>query len=402
MSNVLADLLKIVPKSELHCHLDGSMRITTLIELAREQGVSLPSYDVEGLNECVFKDHYASLSEYLCGFGYTCAVLGDFEAMERVAFEMAADAIQDGVRYMEVRFSPQRLVTSGDECVTAFKAVNAGLKQAAVTFNQTPAVLKGLDIPFEYGIICCAMRNFGHGMGRYFDSLQDILSGSDKRDIINIASVEAVRAALIARNQHDIPVVGFDLAGEEAGYPAGHHYKAYEEAHRNFMRKTVHAGEAYGPESIYEAITKCHAERIGHGTFIFEPDLIKNPLIIDKEGYVEAIANYVATMRITIEVCPTSNLQTIPELKGNMENHPVRKMLDYGMSVAICTDNTLVSHTSLSHELMLTSQACNLNTAQLKRLVLASFKGAFYYGSYAKKRAFVKRAADKIDEIFNS
>ncbi|MDD2600848.1 MAG: adenosine deaminase family protein [Kiritimatiellae bacterium] len=400
--NTIAELLRVVPKSELHSHLDGSMRLATLIELAGEQGVQLPSSEVEGLTREVFKSHYDNLSEYLLGFAYTCAVLEDFEAMERVAYEMAADAIQDGVRYLEVRFSPQRLVATSEDCVAAFKAVNAGLQKAASEFNLCAPVRSNADIPFEYGIICCAMRNFGPGMGRYFDDLLNLLSNTSKRDVIRIASMDAVRAALVARDRFGIPVVAFDLAGEEAGYRAGHHYAAYEEAHHNFMRKTVHAGEAYGPESIYEALTKCHAERIGHGTFMFATERIQSPEIIDKEAYVDAIANYVATRRITVEVCPTSNLQTIPELEGEMSLHPVRKMLEYGISVAICTDNTLISHTSLTRELLLTAEACQLNKTQLKRLVLAAFKGAFYPGSYTNKRKFIKRAADKIDEIFNS
>lgn len=400
--NTIAELLRIVPKSELHSHLDGSMRLTTLIELAVAQGVQLPSFEVEWLTREVFKPHYSNLSEYLLGFAYTCAVLEDFEAMERVAYEMAFDAIQDGVRYLEVRFSPQRLVATSEDCVTAFKAVNAGLEKAAAQFNRSTPVQTGADIPFEYGIICCAMRNFGPGMGRYFDALLNLLSNTSKRDVIRIASMDAVRAALVARDKFGVPVVAFDLAGEEAGYRAGHHYAAYEEAHHNFMRKTVHAGEAYGPESIYEALTKCHAERIGHGTFMFATERIQSPEIIDKEAYVAAIANYVATRRITVEVCPTSNLQTIPELQGEMAFHPVRKMIECGISVAICTDNTLISHTTLTRELLLTAEACQLTRAQLKRLVLAAFKGAFYPGSYTNKRKFIKRAADKIDEIFNS
>jgi len=400
--SISAELIKKIPKSDLHSHLDGSMRVATLIELARSQGVELPSYEIEGLNQSVFKPVYKNLSEYLLGFHYTCAVLGNFESIERAAFEMAEDAINDGVRYLEVRFSPQLLVKSGDECVTAFRSVHLGLERAAGKLRQTSDVRSGYDIPFEYGIICCAMRNFGHGMSIYFDTLMNVLSGSNKRDIVKIASFEAIRSALTARDQFGVPVVAFDLAGEEAGYPAGHHADSYEEAHRHFMRKTVHAGEAYGPESIYEAITTCHAERIGHGTFMFEPESIQDPAIADKTAYVDAIANYIASMRITIEVCPTSNLQTIPDLKGGMHNHPVRKMLDYGMSVAICTDNTLVSHTCLSHELDLTAQVCKLDKPEFKRLVLAGFKGAFYPGSYANKRLFIKRAADKLDEIFNS
>lgn len=397
-----SELIASLPKSDLHCHLDGSMRVATLIDLAKEQGVQLPSYDVDALNELVFKKEYGSLSEYLCGFGYTCAVLRSFDAIERAAFEMVEDVLNDGLRYLEVRFAPQLLVDSGVDCVQTFISVNKGITRAAGEFNRSDAVKNGEDIPFEYGIICCAMRNFCKGMGGYFDTLLDVLSGSAKKDVIITASNQAVRSALRARDVHGVPVVAFDLAGEEAGYPAGHHFSAYDEAHRNFMRKTVHAGEAYGPESIYEAITLCNAERIGHGTFIFSPEQVKDPEIQDKVAYADAIADYVATRRITLEVCPTSNLQTIPELEGDISLHPVKKMIDYGLSVAICTDNMLVSHTTLSRELSLVVDACGLDEVALKRLVLAGFKGSFYYGSYADKRKFVKRAADKIDAVFNS
>jgi len=189
------------------------------------------------------------------------------------------------------------------------------------------------------------------------------------------------------------------LAGEEAGYPAGHHYAAYEEAHRHFMRKTVHAGEAYGPESIYEAIARCHAERIGHGTFLFSPERIQDATIVDKAAFVDQLADYIATIRVTIEVCPTSNLQTIPELAGDMRNHPVKKMLKYGMAVAVGTDNTLVSHTTINRELDLVAEACDLDVPAFKRIVLAGFKGAFYPGHYAEKRAFVRRAAERFETL---
>ncbi len=373
------------------------MRAATLIELAREQGVVLPSYEVSGLTEQVFKPAYKNLPEYLLGFDYTCAVLRQFDAMERVACEMAEDAISQGVRYLEVRFAPQRLVDSGEACVRAFKAVGDGLTRAARQHTLSAAVRLNGDIPFEWAVICCAMRNFGRGMGTYYDRLLDVLPGMDHKAVVSVASLEAVRAAVVARERHGVPVMGFDLAGEEAGYRAGHHTAAYEEAHRHFIRKTVHAGEAYGPESIYEAITRCHAERIGHGTFLFAPERIQDPAIADKVAFTDALADYIATMRVTIEVCPTSNLQTIPELAGDMRNHPVKKMLEYGMAVAVATDNTLVSHTDINRELALVSDACELDMAAFKRLVLAGFKGAFYPGRYAEKRAFVRRAAERFE-----
>jgi len=396
---VSRELIRAVPKSDLHAHLDGSLRVATLIELAREQGVVLPSYEVAGLQECVFKPAYANLAEYLLGFDYTCAVLRTFEAMERVAFEMAEDAVAQGVRYLEVRFAPQRLVSSGEGCVRAFQAVGAGLARAAKQHNAGAAVQRGDDIPFESAIICCAMRNFSAGMSAYYDRLLDVLPGMRHRDVVSIASLEAVRSAVTAREKHGVPVTGFDLAGEESGYPAGHHYAAYEEAHRHFIRKTVHAGEAYGPESIYEAIARCHAERIGHGTFLFSPEKILDPAIADKGAFVDQLADYIATIRVTIEVCPTSNLQTIPELRGDIRNHPVKKMLEYGIAVAVATDNTLVSHTTINRELGLVADACDLDLPAFKRIVLAGFKGAFFPGRYAEKRAFVRRAAERFERL---
>ena len=396
------ELIQAVPKSDLHAHLDGSLRVSTLIELAREQGVVLPSYEVAGLEELVFKPAYANLAEYLLGFQYTCAVLQTFEAMERVACEMAEDAIAQGVRYMEVRFAPQRLVSSGEGCVQALQAVGRGLERAAKRQHALESVRRNDDIPFEWAIICCAMRNFGRGMGAYYDRLLDVLPGMRHKEAVSIASLEAVHAAVSAREKYGVPVMGFDLAGEEAGYPAGHHYAAYEEAHRHFIRKTVHAGEAYGPESIYEAIARCHAERIGHGTFLFSPERILDPLILDKAAFVDHLADYMATMRVTIEVCPTSNLQTIPELRGDMSVHPVRKMLEYGMAVAVGTDNTLVSHTTINRELALVADACALDVPAFKRVVLAGFKGAFYPGRYADKRAFVRRAAERFERLVES
>ena len=396
---IARELIQAVPKSDLHAHLDGSMRVPTLIELARCQGVELPSYEVAGLNELVFKPVYKSLPEYLLGFRYTCAVLLTFESMERVACEMAEDALAQGVRYLEVRFAPQLLVATGEACVSALKAVGDGLARAARRHNGAAGVRQGEDIPFEWAIICCAMRNFGRGMSAYYDRLLDVLPGMAHKDVVSVASLEAVRAAVVARERHGVPVMGFDLAGEEAGYRAAHHYAAYEEAHRHFIRKTVHAGEAYGPESIYEAIARCHAERIGHGTFLFAPERIQDPEIVDKAAFTDALAEYIATMRVTIEVCPTSNLQTIPELAGDIRNHPVKRMLGYGMSVAVATDNTLVSHTNINRELGLVADACDLNVAEFKRLVVASFKGAFYPGKYADKRAFVRRAAERFEKV---
>jgi adenosine deaminase len=395
---VSAEFLRAIPKSELHVHLDGSLRLSTLIDLARRQGVSLPSYEEQGLCDLVFKEQYANLSEYLAGFAYTCAVLRDRESLERVACELAEDVLAENVRYLEVRFAPQLHVTRSDEMIEVLAAVTRGLERAAQAFNASSEVVAGRDLRFRFGLVVCAMRNFGPGMSRYYDRLTEVLPAMPHKELVALASLEAARVAVEARERHGIPIVGFDLAGEEAGYRAGHHAAAFQEAHHHFICKTVHAGEAYGPESIYEAITRCHAERIGHGTWLFAADRITDATIKDRIRYVERLAEYIASRRIGVEVCPTSNLQTMPEL-GGIAEHPVRRMLAHRLAVVIGTDNRLVSHTTLSRELALVTEAFQLDLRTVRNLVLAGFKAAFFPGSYAEKRLYVAQAANQFERL---
>ena len=390
--------IRAVPKSDLHVHLDGSLRLETLIELAREQRVKLPSDTVDGLRKLVFKDQYASLAEYLTGFGCTCSVLQNVEALERVACELAEDSLAEGIRYLEVRFAPQLHVTRSAEMAGVLAAVARGLERAAKRFNASPEIAVGHELPFRFGLIVCALRNFGPGMSAYYDRLAEALPGMPHKELVALASLEAVRAAVTARDDHGVPVVGFDLAGEEAGYRAGHHAAAFQEAHRHFIRKTVHAGEAYGPESIYEAITLCHADRIGHGTWLFATDRITDLTIKDSARYVASLAEYIAARRIAVEVCPTSNLQTMPEIK-NLAAHPLRQMLAHRLAVTIGTDNRLVSHTTLSRELSLVADAYALDMHAFRNLVLAGFKAAFFHGTYAEKRAYVSQATARFDYL---
>ncbi|MFZ4396668.1 MAG: adenosine deaminase family protein [Kiritimatiellia bacterium] len=395
---ISADFIRAIPKSELHVHLDGSLRLGTLIDLARHQGVALPSYEEQGLRDLVFKSQYANLAEYLAGFAYTCAVLRDAEALERVACELAEDVLAENVRYLEVRFAPQLHVARSDEMIGVLAAVTRGLERAARVFNASPAVAAGRDLRFRFGLIVCAMRNFGPGMSPYYDRLIDVLPAMPHKELVALASLEAARVAVDARDKHSIPVVGFDLAGEEAGFRAGHHAAAFQEAHHHFVSKTVHAGEAYGPESIYEAITRCHAERIGHGTWLFAEERILDPAIKDRGRYVERLAEYIACRRIGIEVCPTSNLQTMPEL-GSLANHPVRQMLAHRLAVSIGTDNRLVSHTTLSREMAIVTDTFMLDLRGVRNLVLAGFKSAFFPGSYAEKRIYVAQAVQQFERV---
>ncbi|MFA6002814.1 MAG: adenosine deaminase family protein [Elusimicrobiota bacterium] len=385
---ITSEFIRRIPKSDLHLHLDGSLRLRTLIELARQERVKLPSYSEAGMKELVYKDSYKNLLEYLHGFAYTCAVLRTPDNLERVAQELVEDNAAEGVRYMEVRFAPQLNVCGGLTVKEAVQAVAKGLAAGAKAHNSSRAVKRGDDLPFHCGIIVCAMRRFKPGMSPYFADLLRIMEHAHRDDVFAAASLEMARAA-VAMAREGLPVVGFDLAGEEAGYPPSDHWEAYQYAHDHFIRKTVHAGEAYGPESIWQAITQCHANRIGHGTFLFAHNMIKDPEIKDRRRYVDDLANYIASQRIGIEVCVTSNLQTIPSLK-RIEDHPVRKMIEYGLSISLCTDNRLVSNTSVSRELELVANHAKLTRHQLRNLVIAGFKGSFFPGSFNQKRDFVQ------------
>lgn len=393
-----SDFIRAIPKSDLHLHLDGSLRLKTLIELARELKLKLPSYTEAGLRRTVFKDSYKDLPDYLHGFMYTCGVLnGELENLTRVAQELVEDNAAEGVRYIEVRFAPQLHVTSEIGVREVVRAVNAGLAAGAKAHNASRAVKNGDDLPFHYGMVLCAMRRFKKGMSPYFADMLRLMEHSPKDEVYAAASLELARAG-VELHEEGVPVVAFDLAGEEAGYPPADHWAAYQYAHNHFLRKTVHAGEAYGPESIWQAVTQCHANRIGHGTFLFAHELITDPKVEDKRRYVDELANYLASQRIGIEVCVTSNLQTIPSIKS-IAHHPIRKMLDYGLSVSICTDNRLVSNTTVSRELELVVEHAKLSRAELRRLVIAGFKGSFFHGSFGEKRKFVSAVAQRYDAL---
>lgn len=385
--------IRAIPKSDLHVHLDGSLRLRTLIELATARNIELPSFSEDGLLEMVFKERYANLGEYLRGFALTCAVMRDAESIERIACELTEDNIAEGVRYIEIRFAPQLHVHDELEMPAILKAVDAGVRRGAAAHNQSAAVREGRDIPFAYGIIACAMRAIAPGMSPYFKRLFSLFPNAPHKELCTLASLEMARQAVAIRDAFGIPIVGFDLAGEEAGFPAAYHTDAYQYAHRHFMRKTVHAGEAYGPESIFQAITDCQANRIGHGTFLFAADCIQDENIKDPQAYVESLSDYIASQRITLEVCVTSNLQTNPAFE-TLADHPVWRMISEDLAVSICTDNRLVSRTSVSEELERVAHTFPLSQTQFKNLISAGFKGAFFAGGYSQKRRYVRQMLD--------
>jgi len=395
---ITPELLRDLPKSDLHMHLDGSLRLDTLIELSKSYNVELPAYTEEGLREKVFKKTYRDLPEYLQGFHYTTAVLQSESALERVAYELAEDNQAEGVRYIEVRFAPQLHIHSHMNAASVLRSVNRGLRRSRDKFNRRPEVVSGVEPPFEYGIIVCAMRMFDRGFSEYYDDLLRVHRHTPKRRVFAMASMELAQAAVRVRDELGIPIVGFDLAGQEEGYPAEDHREAYQYAHKNFMMKTVHAGEAYGPESIFQAITDLHADRLGHGFYLTDTSMITDPTIRDRDAYVDALVQYIADRRITVEVCLTSNMQTNPSI-GDLSNHTFRKMRDRRLSVTFCTDNRLMSNTTVTKELELAMRFSGQDPYLLKHTIIYGFKRSFFPGSYLNKRKYVRRIIDYYDAV---
>lgn len=390
-------IIRKIPKSDLHLHLDGSVRLETIIDISKQENLELPSYTVEGLHETVFKDQYADLEEYLKTFGYSGAIMQKPEHLERIAYELALDVQAEGVRYIEVRFAPQLHINKSMDLKTVLESVNNGLERGQKEFNRRPEILDGSEPPFYYGIIVCAMRFLGP-WSDYYKGFIDTFSFSSIEEICRLAALELAKGVIKMRDDHGIPIAGFDLAGAEAGYPASHFWESFQYVHEYFMQKTVHAGEAYGPESIFQAITELHADRIGHGYYLFDTSKINNPKITDKEKYISDISQFIASRRVTIEVCLTSNMQTNPSI-GDIRNHSFSQMIKHNLSVTLCTDNRTVSKTSMTDEIMLAVNNFPLSPKTLKNCIVYGFKRSFFPGQYSEKRRYVRQCLDYYEKI---
>ena len=332
------------PKAELHCHLDGSLRLETLLDLAREHGKLdlLPADTAEGMAQELKKiDGSPTLEEYLRWFGYSIPVMQTREALRRIAYELAQDMAADGVRYLEVRYGP---VLHTDEGLTMWQvndAVLAGLEDA----RRDHGILSG--------VIVCGLR--------------------DRRESSSLAQAE------LAASYRGRGVVGFDLAGGERGNPAEMHGAAFYLARKELLNITVHAGESFGPASIRQALFKCGAHRIGHGvTLGQDPELLR----------------YFVDRQIALEVCPTSNVQT--RAVASYEAHPVAEYVRAGVPVTINTDNTLFSHTTTTEELWLAHTRCGIGAEALRDVVLNGFRHAFL--SHAEKCDLIAEVTPLISE----
>ncbi|HDR05862.1 MAG TPA: adenosine deaminase [Candidatus Marinimicrobia bacterium] len=332
-----------LPKTDLHCHLDGSLRVSTLMELAENYNVKLPSNDAAQLQKYLTcEDHCESLPDYLTRFDLTLSVLQKPEALERVAYELAEDASKENIRWLEVRYSPILHLEEGMRTMDNLEAVIRGLQRAEKDFG-----IRG-------GVIVCGMRQ-----------------------VEPEVSVHLAELSVAYKNRG---VIGFDLAGPEENYPAKDHEQAFRLVLKNNINVTIHAGEAYGAESIHQAVHYCGAHRIGHGTRLAEDgDLM----------------NYINDHRICLEVCLTSNMQTKSVKK--LSNHPFKFYRDFGLRLSINTDNRLISNTTVTDELFLAYKTFNLSLTDIKDIIIDGFKSTFMH--HRERQLLVRSIAQELDEI---
>jgi adenosine deaminase len=326
-------LLKTLPKVLLHEHLDGVLRPSTVIELARSTGYTeLPTNDHEALGKWFHQGaNQGSLAKYLEGFKHTIAVMQTEEALERVAYEQAEDLSRDGVVYYETRFAPIFHTSKG------------------LTHQQVvAAVLKGMargrqDFGLQSGLIICAMRNMN-------------------------VSLEMAELAVDFRARG---VVGFDLAGEEGGYPPKKHVDAFHYIQRENFNITVHAGEGFGKESIWQAIQYCGAHRIGHGTRLIEDIAVAD----GKAVKLGDLAQYVLDKRIPLEVCLISNVHTGAAV--SLEQHPFKILYQEKFRVTLNTDNRLMSNTTMTKEFEAAAETFGLTVNDFEKITINAMKSAF-------------------------
>jgi adenosine deaminase len=314
--------LKELPKAELHVHLDGSLRPSTMVELAQERGVALPASDAVTLAERMVVRRAASLEQYLAAFAVTLSLMQDHDSIERVAYELAQDHAAEGIRYVEVRFCPSLCTEGGLSSEAVLDAALAGLRRAEGNF------------PIRAAIIVSALRT---------------LPASHSLEMAELAVAYRARG-----------VCALDLAGAEAGHPVRDHMAALTAAGRAGLPVTIHAGEAYGPASIREAIELGGARRIGHGTRLFED---------------EELLHTVRDRGIPLEVCLTSNLQT--GAVRSYAAHPVRRYFDQGVRICLCTDNRLMSGVTLTREYEHARDESGFSSQDLTEIARTGFEAAF-------------------------
>ena len=336
-----SEIIKKLPKAELHCHLDGSLRLDTIIELSKKQGLKLPSDNKDILKSIlVVNNDNSSLEEYLKKFDLILPILQTPDALSIVSYELAIDCWKDGVRYLEVRYCPELHTKNGMKLSETVDAVKLGLEKA----EKECGILSG--------IIICSLRNMPPS-----------------------SSLELSKLAVEYKNNG---VVGFDLAGIEENFPAKKHKEAFYLILNNNINTTIHAGEAFGPRSIHQAIHVCGAHRIGHGTRVYEDlDLL----------------NYINDHRVPLEVCLSSNVHT--KSVSSISKHPLKYYINEKVRVTLNTDNRFISNTTLSNEYELAIKTFNLSADQVKTLIINGFKSSFL--PHNKRIKLIQEVVQKLE-----
>ena len=332
-----SDIVK-APKALLHDHLDGGLRPETILELADAVRHPLPAADAEALgNWFVAAADSGSLERYLETFAHTVAVMQTEAGLHRVARECALDLAADGVVYAEVRYAPEQHLERGLSLDAVVDAVHAG-------FVDGSAEAAALGRPIRVGVLLTAMRH----------------------------AARSQEIAELAVRYRDAGVVGFDIAGAEAGFPPTRHLDAFEYLQRENFHFTIHAGEAFGLPSIWQAIQWCGADRLGHGVRLVD-DITGTPAAGD--AVLGRLAAYVRDKRIPLELCPSSNVQT--GAAASIAEHPIGILHDLRFRVTVNTDNRLMSGTSMSREMTLLCEAFGWGWTELRWLTINAMKSAF-------------------------
>ena len=339
-------LIQALPKAELHCHLDGSLRIPTILDLAAKQNISIPADNADDLqNILTIKNRVGNLAEYLKLFKITLSVMQTPESLERCSYELIEDVSRENIRYIEIRYSPILHIEKGMTMEESVEAVQCGLIRGQNEFGV------------RSGIIICGIRD--------------------------ISPEISFQLAEIAVSYKDKGVIGFDLAGAEENFPAKKHREAFYLIRNNNINATIHAGEAFGPSSIHQAIHYCSANRIGHGTRLYED---------------QNLMNYVNDHRIALEICLTSNIHV--RSVESIEVHPFKQYLDKDIRVTLNTDNRLISNTTLTNEYILAVKSFNLTLKNLRTIIINGFKGAFL--PHNERREMINMVVSELESRFSS
>ena len=329
---VKKEIIEKMPKVELHDHLDGGLRPETIIELAEKQKFSIPSNDPGELASWFHRGaDRKSLALYLEGFAVTVSLLQTKQDLKRVSKEAIIDRAEQNIVYTELRYAPSLSTQKGLNLEEVVESILEGLEEGSA---ETGTV---------YGLILCAMR--------------------DKSDSLEIAEL-----AVAYRTKG---VVGFDIAGDEYGHPPKRHLEAFQYIQNKNFNITIHAGEAFGVESIWQAVQICGAHRIGHATRLVEDMTVSDSNII-KMG---TLSHFIRNRRIPLEICLSSNVQT--GAAETIENHPFKIYYNNGFRVFLCSDNILMSNTNLIKEFSLASEAFDLDIHDLEKLTINAMKSAF-------------------------